>query len=104
MTKDIKGTVTVLGARVLVQRDARPEEPRTPGGIIIPGQATRDPLTGTVLVVGTEVPPGGVAEGARVVWGRYGGTDLRVDGLALTLVDVRDLLATVAEADVSVTV
>lgn len=95
-------TVAVLGARVLVQRDERPVDPRTPGGILIPGQAARAPMTGTVLVVGTEAEGQyGATVGARVVLAPYAGIEMRVADVPLAMVEVRDLLAVVGTIPVT---
>ena len=74
----------VLGDRVLV----KPEEAQTTDrGIYLPESAQEKPQRGTVIAVGegralkdgTLVPPD-VAAGDRVLYGKYGGTEVTVDG------------------------
>ena len=74
-----------LNDRLLVKRLA--EEEKTAGGIIIPDSAKEKPAEGEVVAVG----PGKVAdngervalqvkEGDRVLFSKYGGTDVKLDG------------------------
>ena len=74
-----------LQDRVLVKRVA--EEERTKGGIFIPDTAKEKPMEGEVIAVGngktlengTTVKPQ-VKSGDRVLFGKYAGTEVKIDG------------------------
>ena len=78
--------VQPLYDRVLVARTE--EESKTTGGrLFLPDSAREKPLTGKVLAVGQgklgddgEIRPLVVKEGDRVVFGRYSGTEIKIDG------------------------
>jgi chaperonin GroES len=77
--------VRPLHDRILVQRVEG--ETKSKGGLILPGSAQEKPSEGIVLAVGTgrvdkegSVTPLIVKVGDRVVFGRYGGTEIKVDG------------------------
>ena len=83
--------------RVVVQRVE--EESRTAGGIIIPDTAKEKPSQGIVVAVG----PGGVndngktivmtlKEGDRILFGKWAGTDIKVDGQTLLIMRENDVL------------
>jgi len=63
------------------------EEEKTKGGIIIPDTAKEKPFEGKVIAVGTgkvnkdgkKVPPE-VKKGDRILYARYGGTEVKIDG------------------------
>jgi chaperonin GroES len=74
-----------LNDRILVKRVE--EETKTAGGIIIPDSAKEKPLQGEVLAVGAgkiqedgTVRPIDIRVGDKVLFGKYGGTDIKVDG------------------------
>jgi chaperonin GroES len=74
-----------LNDRILVKRVE--EESRTAGGIIIPDSAKEKPLQGEVLAVGAgkiqedgTVRPIDIRVGDKVLFGKYGGTDIKVEG------------------------
>jgi len=72
--------VRPLHDRILVQRVEG--ETKSKGGLILPGSAQEKPSEGLVLAVGTGRvdKEGNVKVGDRVVFGRYGGTEIKVDG------------------------
>jgi len=77
--------VRPLYDRVLVKRVQ--EESKSKGGLFLPESAKEKPSEGIVLAVGQgrltdkgEIKPLAVKEGDRVVFGRYGGTEIKVDG------------------------
>ena len=77
--------VRPLYDRVLVKRVE--EETRSRGGLFLPESAKEKPSEGVVLAVGQgrlgddgTVKPLAVKEGDRVVFGRYAGTEIKVDG------------------------
>jgi chaperonin GroES len=87
-----------LGERLVVKRSV--EEEKTAGGIIIPDTAKEKPLEGTVVAVGSgttlkngKVVPLEVKEGDRVLFGKYAGTEIKVEGQELVLLREEDLLA-----------
>jgi chaperonin GroES len=99
-------TSTKLSIRPLEDRIVvRPEEGEetTVSGIVIPDTAKEKPSEGTVLAVGPgkrsetsgEVIPVDVKEGDRVLYSKYGGTEVKVEGEELLILSARDVLAVV---------
>lgn len=82
-----------LSDRVLVQPTAAEEV--TISGIIIPDTAKEKPLRGTVLAVGngTKDEEMVVKEGDIVLYGKYAGTEIEVDGEKLLIMRQNDILA-----------
>lgn len=79
-------------------------EERTAGGIVLPDSAKEKPQRGTVLAVG----PGKLLEngqrgelsvsvGDQVIYGKYGGTDIEVNGDEVKILRESDILAKVVE-------
>jgi len=93
--------VRPLGDRVLVQREEESEQ-KSAGGIIIPDTAKEKPQRGTVIAVGsgklnddgTRVAPS-VKQGDRVLFGKYGGTDVKIDGNEYLILHESDILAVI---------
>ncbi len=80
-----------LGQRVLVKRVE--EATTTASGIIIPDNAKEKPLTATVLAVSNEVKEDGELKvGDNVVFAKYSGTELTVDGQEHLILNVDDIL------------
>jgi len=77
-----------LGDRVLVERVE--ETNTTASGIIIPDNAKEKPSEGKVLAIGADVED--VKEGDVVVFGKYSGTELVLDGQEYLVLDVSDIL------------
>ena len=74
-----------LHDRILVKRVK--EEETTKGGIIIPDTAKEKPIEAKVVAVGTgrlldsgEIRPLAVKKGDLVLFGKYGGTEVKIDG------------------------
>ena len=93
--------VKPLFDRVLVTRIA--EDEKTKGGIIIPDSAREKPLEGKVLAVGQgkvnddgKVTPLAVKEGDRVLFGKYSGTELKIDGEEVLILREDDILGIVS--------
>jgi chaperonin GroES len=89
-----------LGDRLIVR--AVPEEETTPSGLVIPDTAKEKPLKGEVLAVGQgrldddgQRIPLDVTAGDQVVYSKYGGTDIVVDGEDLLVLRESDVLAKV---------
>ncbi|OQX73948.1 MAG: co-chaperone GroES [Campylobacteraceae bacterium 4484_4] len=80
-----------LGQRVLVKRVE--EEAKTASGIIIPDNAKEKPLTGTVLAVSSEVAEEGeIKEGDTVVFAKYSGTEINLEGEEHLVLNTDDIL------------
>lgn len=87
-----------LHDRVIVKRT---EEDRTsPGGIVIPDSATEKPIRGEVLAVGNgkiqdngEQRPLDVKVGDKVLFGKYSGTEVKLDGEELLVMREEDIMA-----------
>ena len=74
-----------LHDRVIVRR--MDEEKTSPGGIVIPDSATEKPVKGEVLAIGKgkllengDVRPLDVKVGDKILFGKYSGTEVNVDG------------------------
>jgi chaperonin GroES len=78
-------------------------EERTVSGLVIPDTAKEKPQQGTVLAVGPgkrseqsgQLIPVDVKEGDTVVYSKYGGTEITIDGEDLLILSARDVLAIV---------
>ncbi len=80
-----------LGQRVLVKRVE--EATTTASGIIIPDNAKEKPLNATVLAVSNEVKEDGdIQVGDNVIFAKYTGTELTVDGQEHLILNVDDIL------------
>src|SRR2546426_782746 len=89
-----------LGDRLIVQ--AVEEEETTASGIVLPDTAKEKPQKGKVLAVGDgkldddgKRIPLDVAEGDEVLYSKYGGTEIKVDGEDLLVLRESDVLAKV---------
>ena len=93
-----------LGDRVLVKRVE--EESKTKGGIIIPDTAKEKPQEGEVLAVG----PGGrdedgdyiamdVKVGDRILFGKWSGTEVKIDGDDLIIMKESDILGVLDKSE-----
>ena len=85
--------VKPLADRVLVKPVAAEE--KTVGGIIIPDTAKEKPLQGEVLAVGngTKDEQMVLKVGDKVLYGKYAGTELELDGVKLLIMRQSDVLA-----------
>jgi chaperonin GroES len=86
-----------LGDRVLVRRVE--EEEKTKGGIIIPDTAKEKPQEGEVLSVGPgarddsgKLQPLDVKTGDRILFGKWSGTEVKLDGEDLLIMKESDIL------------
>jgi len=91
-----------LGSRVVVEPTEQEEV--TAGGIVLPETAKEKPQKGKVLSVGPgdrndkgERIPMDVAKGDTVLFAKYAGTEIKVDGKKLLILRESDLLAIVDE-------
>lgn len=90
-----------LGDRVVVQPEEE-QESSTPSGLIIPDTAKEKPQIGKVVAVGPgaldedgDRLPMDVSDGDRVLYSKFAGTEIKVDGVDYLVLSARDLLATV---------
>ena len=88
-------TIKPLSDRVLITHAAAEEV--TVGGIIIPDSAKEKPLKGTVTAVGngTKDEEMVVKVGDTVLYGKYSGTELEVEGVKYLMMRQSDILAIV---------
>jgi chaperonin GroES len=93
-------TIRPLEDRVLVRPEDADET--LPSGLVIPDTAKEKPQEGTVLAVGPgkrsetgDLIPLDIKEGDRVLYSKYGGTEIKVDGEELLILSGRDVLAIV---------
>jgi chaperonin GroES len=89
-----------LGDRVLIKIEET--ENALPSGLVIPDTAKEKPQEGTVVAVGpgsyhegTRIPLD-VKEGDRVLFSKYGGTEVKVGGEEFMMLNERDVLAIVS--------
>ncbi|TMM46593.1 co-chaperone GroES [Qipengyuania marisflavi] len=89
-----------LHDRVLVRRIEAEE--KTAGGIIIPDSAQEKPSEGEVIAVGTgtrsetgTVTPCDVKAGDRVLFGKWSGTEVKVDGEDLLIMKESDIMGVI---------
>jgi chaperonin GroES len=89
-----------LHDRVVVRRVE--EEEKTAGGIIIPDTAKEKPMQGEVLAVGLgardeqgKLVPLDVRKGDRVLFGKWSGTEVKIDGGDLLIMKESDILGVV---------
>ncbi|MDR2681478.1 MAG: co-chaperone GroES [Holosporaceae bacterium] len=95
MTKTVN--FTPLKDRVLIKR--MDQEERSPGGIIIPDTAKEKPVEGVVLAVGPGVRDDGgtlhpldVKKGDKVLFAKWGGNEVKIDGEEYTILKESDIL------------
>jgi chaperonin GroES len=88
-----KLSVKPLADRVLVQPALA--ETKTASGIIIPDTAKEKPMKGTVVAVGNGKPdePMTVKAGDTVLYGKYAGTEIHIDGKEYLIMRESDIYA-----------
>ena len=92
---------TPVHDKVLVKRTE--EEEKSAGGIVLPGSATEKPSQGEVVAVGPgkktengDVSPVGVAVGDTVIFGQYGGNEIKIDGDEYLILSESDIFGVVS--------
>ncbi len=100
MTTATKKTLKPLSDKVVVQK-LEPEE-KTSGGIYLPDTAKEKPQEGKVVAVGPgsvddkgQRKPMDVKEGDHVLYAKYSGTEVKLDGQEYLILSERDILAIV---------
>ncbi|MFO0321645.1 MAG: co-chaperone GroES [Bacteroidota bacterium] len=85
--------VKPLSDRVLVE--PAPAETKTAGGLIIPDTAKEKPMKGKILAIGNGKPdePLTVKVGDTVLYGKYAGTEIQVEGKDLLIMRESDIYA-----------
>jgi chaperonin GroES len=90
-----------LHDRVVIQRVD--EEEKTKGGIIIPDTAKEKPMEGNVIAVGPgargedgKIHPLDVKAGDRVLFGKWSGTEVKLDGDELIIMKEADIMGIIA--------
>jgi chaperonin GroES len=89
-----------LHDRVIVRREE--EERTSPGGIVIPDSAAEKPIQGKILAVGNgkiletgDVRKLDVKVGDKILFGKYSGTEVKVEGEDLLVMREEDIMAVV---------
>ena len=83
--------VQPLGDRVLIK--VQESETKSAGGIIIPQTAQEKTQTGTVVAVGTDADVIKVKVKDKVMYDKYAGTQIKLDGVEHLIVKMSDILA-----------
>ena len=89
-----------LHDRVIVKR--LEEERTSPGGIVIPDTAAEKPVQGKIIAVGNgkiledgKVRPLDIKVGDKILFGKYSGTEVKVDGEELVVMREEDVMAVI---------
>jgi len=100
--EDTGMAIRPLQDRVIVKRVK--EDEKTKGGIIIPDTAKEKPVEGKVVAVGNgailkdgKVRPLDVKKGNRVLFGKYSGTEIKIDGEDHVIMREEDILAVIED-------
>jgi len=91
-----------LGDRILIERIDEAVQ-KSPGGIIIPDTAKEKPTQGKVIAVGPgrraddgKMVKPDVAEGDKVLFGKWGGTEIKIDGKEYVILREEDVYGVIA--------
>ena len=89
-----------LHDRVVIKRVE--EETKSPGGIVLPGAAAEKPSRGTVMAVGRgklldsgDVRPLDVKVGDYILFGKYSGSEVKIDGEELIIMREDEIMAVI---------
>ena len=100
--KDVSLKIRPLDDRVVVE--PLEAEEKSAGGILLPDTAKQKPQRGRVLAVGPgklrdngERSAMALSRGDEVIYGRYGGTDIEVEGREIKIMREADILAKVVK-------
>ena len=89
---DNEVNIQPLGSRVLVRPDSEAES-RTTSGLYIPETAKEKPQTGIVIAVGDEDDDIKVKIGQKILFPKYTGTEIKLEGVDHLIMDADDILA-----------
>ncbi len=91
-----------LHDRVVVRRQE--EEQTTPGGIVLPDSATEKPIRGEVIAIGNgklldngDIRPLDVKVGDKVLFGKYSGTEVKLNDEELLVMREDDIMAVIED-------
>jgi chaperonin GroES len=105
--KETNMALQPLHDRIIVEAAAK--EQTSAGGIILPDTAQEKPQRGTVLAVGPgkrldsgQMAPVDVKVGDTVLYGKYGGTEVTVDGKDYVIIRAEEILAVLEDSKVAV--
>lgn len=91
-----------LGDRIVVQ--AAPQEEKTKGGLVLPDTVKEKPVEGIVIAVGDgkilesgERQPMDVKVNDKIIYSKYSGTEVKLDGEEYLILSERDVLAIVTK-------
>jgi chaperonin GroES len=93
---ETKLKVQPLGSRVLLKPEEETES-RTSSGLYIPETAKEKPQTGFIVAVGDEEEDIKVKVGQKVLFPKYTGTEIKLDGEDHLIMDADDILAIIQE-------
>ncbi|NNF51244.1 MAG: co-chaperone GroES [Gammaproteobacteria bacterium] len=92
-----------LHDRVIIRR--MEEETLSAGGIVIPDSAAEKPIRGEVIAIGKgkllengDLRPVDLTVGDRVLFGKYSGTEVKIDGQELLVMREEDIMAVLESA------
>jgi chaperonin GroES len=99
-SKEASMKIRPLQDRIIVKRVQ--EEEKTKGGIIIPDTAKEKPIEGKVIAVGNgkvqedgKVRPLDVKAGERILFSKYAGTEIKIDGEEHLIMREEDILGVI---------
>lgn len=94
---DIKCSIRPLHDKIVVEKIE--EESKSPGGIIIPDSAKEKPSRGKIVAIGNgardesgKVVPLDVKIGQIILFAKYGGTEINLNGVEYLIIKERDIL------------
>jgi len=79
-----------LGNRVLIEREEQTNQ--TASGLYIPDSAKEKPLTGKAIAVAKEAMEAGINEGDTIVFPKYAGSEITMDGKEYLIMSSDDIL------------
>ncbi|MDR1128116.1 MAG: co-chaperone GroES [Treponema sp.] len=85
--------ITPLADRVMVKLEKN--EAKTAGGIIIPDTAQEKTQTGSVIAVGDDTEVIKVKAGQKVMYDKYAGTQIKIDGEEHLILKMQDIIAVI---------
>jgi len=86
--------VTPIGDRVLLRSEE--SEEKTKGGLFIPQTAQEKTQTGVVVAVGDDKDAIKVKKGDKVMYDKYAGTTIQIDGKDHLIIGMSDIIATIS--------